>query len=100
MSRCLKLASKHCAQISFSLKFVHCVKKLKIVQKRARNSKFTKIGLLGQKRGDIFIFAVYVQNGVRNKPFLEFCVLCQKQQPDKIFPKFDVKLVKKKGAQL
>ena len=50
----LKLALKHFAQVSFGLKCVPCVKKLKIKQNIARNSNFTLIGFLDQKRAVIF----------------------------------------------
>ena len=50
-----------------------------------RNSKFTWIGLLGQKRADIFKFAIFVQNSPRNYEFLEISVFCQKRKENKRF---------------
>ena len=56
-----------------------CVKKLKTVQNRARNAEFTYIGLLRQKRADIFKFANFAQNSSRNYELLEISVFCQKR---------------------
>ena len=41
------------------------------------------MGLLGQKRGDTFKFAVCVQNIVGNKELLEISVFCQKREENK-----------------
>ena len=67
-------------QLSFGLKFARCVKKLKAVQKRARNCKFTWIGFLAQKHADIFKFPIFVQNGVRNYESLKIILFFQKNE--------------------
>ena len=87
-----KVASNHPAQLSFRLNFAHCVKKLKLVQNRARNTKLTKIGYLGQKRADIFKYAVFVLNSLGNKQFPEFCVLCQKREENNNLTKCSLNL--------
>ena len=50
------------------------------MQNRAQNSKITWIGLLGQKRADIFKFAFFVQKSPRNYELLEISVYCQKRK--------------------
>ena len=65
-----------------------CVKKLKTVENRPRNSKFTEIGLLGQKRADIFRFKILVQNSPRDYEFLEISVFCQKREDNNILTKY------------
>ena len=91
-------------QLSFGLKFARCVKKLKAVQKRARNCKFTWIGFLAQKHADIFKFPIFVQNGVRNYESLKIILFFQKReekkQPDKKFLPLDLKIVRKEAKQL
>ena len=91
-------------QLSFGLKFAPCVKKLKVVQKRARNCKFIWIGFLGQKHTDILKFPIFVQNGVRNYESINIILFCQKheeiKQPDKKFLPLDLKIERKKAAQL
>ena len=57
-----------------------CVKKLKTVQNRARNSKFTWIGLLGQERADVLKTAIFGQNSLRNYELIEISVFCQKRK--------------------
>ena len=68
------------------------------MQNRARNSKFTWIGLLGQKRWDIFKFAIFVQNSPRNYELLEISVFCQKRKENKRFSLFNLKLRRKKTS--
>ena len=65
-----------------------CVKKLKTVQKRARNSKFTYIVLLRQKREDILKFANSVQNSLRNYKLLEISVFCQQRKENNNLTKY------------
>ena len=67
-------------QLSFGLKFAPCVKKLKEVQKKARNFKFIWIGFFGQKHADIFKFPIFVENGVRNYESLKIMLFCQKRE--------------------
>ena len=38
------------------------------------------MNLLRQKRGDIFKFAIFVKNSVRNCELLEISVFCQKRE--------------------
>ena len=57
-----------------------CVKKLKTVQNRARNSKFTWIDLLGQERADVLKTAIFGQNSLRNYELIEISVFCQKRK--------------------
>ena len=68
------------------------------MQNRARNSKFSWIGLLGQKRADIFKFAIFVQNSPRNYEFLEISVFCQKRKENKRFSLFNLKPRRKKTS--
>ena len=49
------------------------------MQNKARNSKFTQVGLLAQKRADILKFAIFVQNNLRNYELLKISVFCQKR---------------------
>ena len=90
-------ASIYSSQLSFCFKWATFVKNQEIVQNSARNCKFTKMGLLDQKRADVLKFAIFVQNSVHNNEMLESGVFCvkrtTKQQPDKIFLQFYLKLV-------
>ena len=58
------------------------------MQNRARNLKFTLIGLLGQKRADIFKFEIFVQNSLRSYELLEISVFCQKRKDNNILTKY------------
>ena len=58
------------------------------MQNRARNSKFTWIGFLGQKRADIFKFEIFVQNSPRNYELLEISVFCQKREDNIILTEY------------
>ena len=42
--------------------------------------KFSSIGLLGQKRGDIFKFTIFVQKSVRINELLEISAFFQKRE--------------------
>ena len=66
------------------------------MQNRAQNSKITWIGLLGQKRADIFKFAFFVQKSLRNYELLEISVYCQKRKENKRFLLFNLKFVRKR----
>ena len=50
------------------------------MQHKARNSNFTQVGLLAQKRADILKFAIIVQNNLSNFELLKISVFCQKRQ--------------------
>ena len=50
------------------------------MQETVRNSKFTLIGLLGQKLADIFKFEMFVQNSPCNYELLEISVFCQRRK--------------------
>ena len=50
------------------------------MQNKARNSNFTQVGLLAQKRADILKFAIFVQNNLRNYELLKISVFCQKRK--------------------
>ena len=103
---------KTLAHLWFCLKFaffVNNMRKLKGAENNlTKNSQrlilslFTFIGSLGQKRAEIFNFAVFVQNSVRNYGFARYQRLlsktCTQQQLDKIFPLFNVKLVQKRAS--
>ena len=58
------------------------------MQNRARNSKFTLIGLIGKKRADIFKFKIFVQNRPRSYELLEISVICQKREDNNILTKY------------
>ena len=79
--------------MSFGLKFVPCVKKLKIKQNIARNTNFTLIGFLDQKRAVIFKKAVFVLNSVRNNQLLEFWVFCHKRKQNNNLTKYSLNLM-------
>ena len=70
------------------MKFAPCVKKLKVVQKRARNCKFIWIGFLGQKHADIFKFPIFGQKGVRNFEWLKINLFCQKRKENNNLTKY------------
>ena len=70
--------------------------------KQSANSKFTLIGLLGQKRADILKFAIFVQNSPRDYELLEISVFCQKGKENNNMTKyshFSPKASAKKSAQ-
>ena len=50
------------------------------------------MGLLSQNSADIFKFAVFLLNGMRNKQLLQFCLLCQKREQSKNLQKYSLNL--------
>ena len=46
------------------------------------------MGLLGQKRGDIFKFAIFAQNSVHNNELLEIGVFCVKGEQNNNLTKY------------
>ena len=81
-------ASIYSSQLSFCFKWATFVKNQEIVQNSARNCKFTKMGLLGQKRADILKFAIFVQNSVCNNEMLEIGVFCVKGEQNNNLTKY------------
>ena len=64
--------------------------------------KFSSIGLLGQKRGDIFKFTIFVQKSVRINELLEISDFFQKREivQNSVQLWFCLKLASKRYAQL
>ena len=83
-----KRASVYSSQLSFCFKWATFVKNQEIVQNSARNCKFTKMGLLDQKRADVLKFAIFVQNSVHNNEMLESGVFCVKGQQNNNLTKY------------
>ena len=50
--------------------------------------KFSLTGLLGQKRGDIFKFAIFVEKSVRNNELLEISVFFEKRKENNNLTKY------------
>ena len=58
------------------------------MQNRAWNSKFTYIGLLGQKRADIIKFEIFLHNSQQSYELLEISVFCHEREDNNILRKY------------
>ena len=58
------------------------------MQHKARNSNFTQVGLLGQKRADIIKFEIYVHNSQRSYELVEISFFCHKREDNNILRKY------------